>query len=97
MKLEENGPQKGTALYTIVFVHALCKKKDFFYLFIFLLFHFHKYDMSYKMLSHLKVHSFVFDIENIVTTINLLKHMEQASGGLDSPRHTSYYGNGISQ
>lgn len=35
--------------------------------------------MSYKMLSHLKVHSFLFDIENIVTTINLLKHIEQAS------------------
>lgn len=31
------------------------------------------------MLSHLKIHSFLFDIENIVTTINLLKHMEQAS------------------
>lgn len=31
------------------------------------------------MLSHLKVHSFLLDIENIVTTINLLKHMEQAS------------------
>lgn len=33
------------------------------------------------MLSHLKIHSFLFDIENIVTTINLLKHMEQASWG----------------
>lgn len=47
--------------------------------------------MSYKMLSHLKVHSFLFDIENIVTTINLLKHIEQASWERDSPRRTQRF------
>lgn len=44
-----------------------CARKGIFF---FLLFHFYKYDVSYKMLSHLKVHSILFNIENIVTTIN---------------------------
>lgn len=67
-------PQKGSFLYIIVFVHALCKKGKMFVFvcfFLFLFFHFYKYDVSYKMLSHLKVHSILFlNIENIVTTIS---------------------------
>lgn len=69
MKLKEKGtlPTKG-----VWFVHnCVCtcpvQEKGFFF---FLLFHFYKYDVSYKMLSHLKVHSILFNIENIVTTIN---------------------------
>ena len=43
----------------------------FIFSFFFFFFHFYKYDVSYKMLSHLKVHSILFlNIENIVTTIS---------------------------
>lgn len=63
-------------MYITVFVHALCERGGVFSCFS----NVYKYDRSYKMLSHLKVHSIFFFNYRKCHHDKLLKHITSILG-----------------